>query len=305
MATKQKHKLSRAARQEERAGLLFILAPIVGFLCFMLFPICFSIVLSFQSWTGIGDMRFVGFDNFVELFTTPTFWHSLGNTFFYLIGIPIGMVIALFLAMGMNRKIPGVRILRTMYYVPVVSSLVAVSVLWNQIYTQNGLLNAVLDSLFGIEGPAWLYDPGTVKWAIIIFTVWKGVGGTTVLYLAGLQNINRSYYEAAEIDGANGWKRFTRITFPLLTPISFYIIITTIISGLQIYVEINVLATGARDFTTCAITVVYYIYDVTFNQMAGARMGYGAAISWILTIIILIVTLIQFKVQNKWVYSAD
>lgn len=107
MATKQKHKLSRAARQEERAGLLFILAPIVGFLCFMLFPICFSIVLSFQSWTGIGDMRFVGFDNFAELFTTPTFWYSLGNTFFYLIGIPIGMIIALFLAMGMNRKIPA------------------------------------------------------------------------------------------------------------------------------------------------------------------------------------------------------
>ena len=122
MATKQKHKLSRAARQEERAGLLFILAPIVGFLCFMLFPICFSIVLSFQSWTGIGEMRFVGFQNFIELFTTDTFWYSLGNTFFYLIGIPIGMVIALFLAMGMNRKIPGVRILRTAYYVPVVSS---------------------------------------------------------------------------------------------------------------------------------------------------------------------------------------
>ena len=305
MATKQKHKLSRAARQEERAGLLFILAPIVGFLCFMLFPICFSIVLSFQNWTGIGEMRFVGFQNFIELFTTDTFWYSLGNTFFYLIGIPIGMVIALFLAMGMNRKIPGVRILRTAYYVPVVSSLVAVAVLWNQIYTQNGLLNNVLHSLFGIDGPAWLYDAGTVKWAIIIFTVWKGVGGTTVLYLAGLQNINRSYYEAAEIDGASGWKRFTRITFPLLTPISFYIIITTIIGGLQIYVEISVLATNARDFTKSAITVVYYIYDVTFNQMAGARMGYGAAISWILTIIILIVTLIQFKVQNRWVYSAE
>ena len=214
MATKQKHKLSRAARQEERAGLLFILAPIVGFLCFMLFPICFSIVLSFQSWTGIGEMRFVGFQHCIELFTTDTFWYSLGNTFFYLIGIPIGMVIALFLAMGMNRKIPGVRILRTAYYVPVVSSLVAVAVLWNQIYTQNGLLNNVLHSLFGIDGPAWLYDAGTVKW-------------------------------------------------------------------------------------------VYYIYDVTFNQMAGARMGYGAAISWILTIIILIVTLIQFKVQNRWVYSAE
>ncbi len=305
MATKQKQKLSRAARQEERAGLLFILAPLVGFLLFMLFPICFSIVLSFNTWTGIGDMRFVGFDNYIELFQTSTFWHSLGNTFFYLIGIPIGMVIALFLAMGMNRKIPGVRILRTMYYVPVVSSLVAVSVLWSQIYTSNGLLNQLLKSLFGITGPSWLYEDSTVKWAIIIFTVWKGVGGTTVLYLAGLQNINRSLYEAADIDGASAWTRFTRITFPLLTPISFYIIVTTIISGLQIYVEINILGTSARNFSTSAITVVYYIYDVTFNQGSGARLGYGSAISWILTIIILVITLVQFKVQNKWVYSAE
>lgn len=211
----------------------------------------------------------MGFDNFAELFTTPTFWYSLGNTFFYLIGIPIGMIIALFLAMGMNRKIPGVRILRTMYYVPVVSSGCGFCAVEPDLYPER-LLNAVLKSLFGIDGPNWLYDPGTVNGLSSSSLFGKGVGGTTVLYLAGLQNINRSYYEAAEIDGASGWKRFTHITFPLLTPISFYIIITTIIGGLQIYVEINVLATGAYEFTKTAITVVYYIYDVTFNQMAGA-----------------------------------
>ncbi len=294
-----RRKLSKAARHEELMGLLFVLPPFIGFAVFMLYPICFSMAASLASWNGIGPVfnRMVGFANYIKLFQDERFWKALWNTVFYMIGIPIGMILSIIFAMGMNRNIPGVRILRTMFYVPVVSSLVAVSILWSFVYNYDyGVLNTITKLLFGIK-VNWLGDEHIIKPALVLFTVWKGMGSSILLYLAGLQNISRSYYEAADIDGANAWKKFRNITLPLLTPITFYIMVTSIIGGLQLFVEVQVMApNGGPGYS--AATVVFYLYNKAFES---SYMSYGCAVAWVLTILILIVTLFQFKFQDRWV----
>ena len=210
--TKQpKHKMSAMAKKEERTAWLFIALPFLGFLLFMAYPICFAVFASMSKWTGMNSLvdNFCGLQNYINIFHDEKFWKSLLTTIIYLIGIPIGMILGLLLAMGMNRKIPGIRLLRTMYYVPVVSSLVAVSILWAWVYNYDyGLFNSIIKLLTGHHGPNWLGDEFWVKVALIIFMVWKGLGTSIILYLAGLQNIPRNYYEAASIDGATGVQKF-------------------------------------------------------------------------------------------------
>ena len=297
-----KRKLSKVALQEERTAYLFILLPCAGFLIFTLYPLIFSAVASTTDWTGLNDMTFNGFQNYVQLFQDEKFWKSLLNTIIYLIGIPIGMVLGLLLALGMNRKIAGVRVLRTMYYIPVISSLVAVSILWAWVYNYDyGLFNNALRILFHMQGPAWLSDENWVKVAMIIFMVWGGLGNSIVLYLAGLQNIPRVYYEAAEIDGANAWQKFRYITLALVSPVTFYILITSLIGGMQVFVQVQVMVeNGGTNYS--AATVVFYEFEQAFKTGA---MGYSSAIAWILAIIILLLTLANFKLQKHWVSTMD
>ena len=197
--------MSAMAKKEERTAWLFIALPFLGFLLFMAYPICFAVFASMSKWTGMNSLvdNFCGLQNYINIFHDEKFWKSLLTTIIYLIGIPIGMILGLLLAMGMNRKIPGIRLLRTMYYVPVVSSLVAVSILWAWVYNYDyGLFNSIIKLLTGHHGPNWLGDEFWVKVALIIFMVWKGLGTSIILYLAGLQNIPRNYYEAASIDSS-------------------------------------------------------------------------------------------------------
>lgn len=302
-----KTKLSAMAKREERWALLFVAAPIVGFLLFMAWPIVFAFLTSLTTWNGskgfAGMMkRFCGFDNYIKLFQDGKFWQTLCTTVIYLIGIPIGMVLGLLFAMGMNRKIPGVRVLRTMYYVPVISSLVAVSILWAWVYNYDyGLLNVIIKALTGRHGPNWLGDEALIKVSMIIFMVWKGLGTSIILYLAGLQNIPRNYYEAAMVDGANRWQQFRAITVPLLSPVTFYILITSMIGGFQVFVEVQVM-TSNGGIGYSAATIVYYLYQKAFESF---QLGYASAIAVILAIIIFIITLINFKVQSKWVKTMD
>ena len=296
MAEKTKKKLSKAALREERWGRAFVAPPFIGFLIFMAFPICFAFVASLTTWTGTNNMmdNFVGVQNYINLIQDEKFWKSLLNTIIYMIGIPIGMILALVLAMGMNRKIPGIKILRTMYYVPVVSSLVAVAILWVWVFNYDyGLLNTIIKALTGQHGPNWLGDEMWVKVSMIIFMVWKGLGTSIILYLAGLQSIPRDYYEAARIDGANSWQLFRNITIPLVSPVTFYLLITGLIGGFQVFVEVQVMVpNGGTNYS--AATVVYYLYDKAFSNR---QMGYGSAIAFILCIIIFIVTLINSRVR--------
>ena len=297
---KVKVRMSEMAKREERWAWLFIAPPFIGFMCFMAYPIVFAIIVSMSRWTGINSLwgNLVGFRNYGEILTDSKFWQSMGTTIIYMIGIPIGMILGIIIAMGLNRNLPGKRLLTTMYYVPVVSSLVAVSILWAWVFNYDyGLLNGIYKLLTGQHGPNWLGDEKMIKISMIIFMVWKGLGGTIILYLAGLQNIPRDYYEAAEIDGASGWDKFLNITLPLLSPVTFYVLITSLIGGFQVFVEVQVMAAnGGPNYS--AATVVFYLYEKAFKN---GQLGYGSAIAVILAIIIFAITALNFWGQNKWV----
>ena len=193
-AKTDKPRMSQMALQEQRWGRLFVAAPFVGFCLFSAFPIVFAFVASLSNWTGTNSVfaNFCGLNNYIELFTDARFWKTVGTTIIYMTGIPIGMILGLLIATAMNRRIPGVKILRTMYYVPVISSLVAVAILWAWVFNYDfGLLNLIIKVLTGAKGPNWLGDEAWIKVAMINFMLWKGLGTSVILYLSGHQNIPR------------------------------------------------------------------------------------------------------------------
>ncbi|MGL4665145.1 MAG: carbohydrate ABC transporter permease, partial [Clostridium butyricum] len=240
MAAKIKSKSDYYAR-ERRAGYLFVLAPVLQFFLFAFIPLAVSLYAGFTDWTSIGTPDFIGISNYKEMFSDTNFWKSIGNTIFMMIGIPIGLVIALGLALAMNRRVYGAKTFRVIYYIPVISSIAAVSILWRWVYNGDyGLLNQIL-SVIGIQGPNWLNNEMTVKPAIVAMTVWKGLGMTILLYLAGIQSIPKSLNEAAQIDGANAFQAFKHITIPMLKPVTFYLIITGIIGGSQMFIEPSIM----------------------------------------------------------------
>ncbi|MBE5827268.1 MAG: sugar ABC transporter permease [Butyrivibrio sp.] len=302
--TKVKVHRSAMAKREERWAWLFIAPPFIGFMLFMAYPIVFALIASTSKWTGVNSLwgNIVGLRNYIKIFSDAKFWKSMATTIIYMIGIPIGMILGMTIAMGLNRKIPGKRALTTMYYVPVVSSLVAVSILWAWVFNFDyGLLNGIYKFLTGAHGPNWLGDEHMVKISMIIFMVWKGLGGTVILYLAGLQNIPRDYYEAAMIDGANGWNKFRNITLPLLSPVTFYVLITSLIGGFQVFVEVQVMTpNGGPNYSSA--TVVFYLFEKAFTN---GQLGYGSAVAVILAIIIFIITAFNFWGQDKWVKTID
>ncbi|MFC4402681.1 carbohydrate ABC transporter permease [Gracilibacillus xinjiangensis] len=296
-----KKKKSKLYRKESQAALLFILAPLVGYLIFTLYPFIFSIYASFTNWNGLGTMNFIGLSNYTRLLSDDYFTSSLFNTFFMMIGIPIGLLISLLLAMGLNRGIPGTTTFRVIYYIPVVSSLAAISVLWQWAYNGDyGLVNQFL-ALIGIDGPNWLQNTSTVKPALIIMTIWKGLGYSMLLYLAALQSVPKMYYEAADLDGANSFQQFRHITWPMVKPVTFFLVITNIINGAQMFTEINIMTpTGGPEYSSA--TVVFYIWEKAFDNL---QMGYASALSVVLGIIIFIVTLVQFKLNDRSSFEID
>ncbi|ANF98708.1 sugar transporter [Paenibacillus bovis] len=294
-------KRSNLYRKEKIYGFLFILPPVIGFLLFTLYPALYSVYGSFTDWNGLGQMNFIGLDNYKTLFTDNFFYTSMYNTFFLMIGIPIGLLLSLLLALGLNRKIPGTTAFRVIYYVPVISSLAAISILWQWAYNGDyGLVNQFL-GLFGIKGPNWLANTATVKPAIILMTIWKGLGFSMLLYLAALQSVSRTYYEAAELDGASGFSMFRHITWPMVKPVTFFLVVTNIIGGSQIFTEINIMTpTGGPEYSSA--TVVFYIWQKAFENL---QMGYASAMAVILGLFIFIVTLIQFKMNERSSFDMD
>jgi len=295
-----KNKLPGYRKKELWWIYLFVLPPVLGFLIFGLAPILYSIYMSFHHWDMLSPPEWVGFANYVDLLKDEKFYKSIFNTFYLLLGIPIGMVVSLLLAILMNRKLKGISVMRTIYYLPVISPIIAVSLLWQWILNKDyGLLNNFLWQLFGVQGPNWLGEADWVKPSLILIGLWGGVGGTMVLYLAGLQSISSTYYEAAEIDGAGGWQKLKTITIPLLTPIHFFVVVMGVIGTFQSFSQIYVLAVdGGPEYS--GATIVYYIFQ---NAFAYFNMGYASAGAWVLGLIIFIITLIQFKLSDRWVYQ--
>ena len=296
-----KPRRSRLHRREQQIALLFIAIPLIGFLLFTLYPLLYSVYASFTSWNGLAAPKFNGLDNYIKMWNDPYFLKSMWNTLFLMIGIPIGLVLSMALALGLNRRMRGITFFRTVYYIPVISSIAAIAIMWQWAYNGDfGLINQVLD-LVGIQGPNWLADKDTVKPALIIMATWKGLGYSMLLYLAALQSVPRYLYEAAALDGAGTWAQFRHITLPMVRPVTFFLVVTSIIGGSQIFIEINIMTPlGGPEFSSASI--VWYIWRQAFNNL---QMGYASSMSIVLGLIIFVITVIQFRLNRRNQFSID
>lgn len=294
-------RLSIQKKKEARWAYLFISPFIIGFVVFMLGPMLFSVIGSFTDYNLTSKMNFIGLANFRRMFLhDDLFWKSLYNTvYFVLFNVPLTTMFSVFLATILNQKIRGISIFRTMFYLPAVLSGVAVYILWMQLLSPSaGLINTFL-GWFNISGPAWLFDPNWTKPALILMKIWSS-GGAMLLYLATLQNVPRSLYESAAIDGAGVWGKFKNITLPLITPIIFYDVITSTIGSFQIFQEAYVMTKNGTGGP--ANSLLFYNLHMWNKAFVAFDMGYAMAMSMILFLIVLVLTFINLKLAPRWVY---
>ncbi len=287
------------SRLRQQAWVLLFLGPsLLGLLLFIVGPVLFSLALTLFRWNLLSPMEYVGLQNFVELWRDERFWAAFQHTITYIVlYVPAVFVVAFLLALLLNRPLRGRAFFRMAFYVPVVSSWVAVSMMWRWIFNpQYGLMNYLL-GLIGIQGPAWLYDPNTALYAVVIASVWKDAGFSTVLFLAGLQGIPEVYHEAAQIDGANPWQRLRHVTVPLITPTAFFVLVTTLIGSFQVFDQMYLMPVEYAQRGTTVI--VQYIVNNAFRYQ---RMGYAATISWVLFAMIFVITVVQLRLQRRWVH---
>ncbi len=278
-------------RRRDLAAYLFLLPGLIHFIVFVLFAVLASLGLSFTRWDLLSRPVFIGVQNFVDMVHDDLFWNALRVTFLYvLLSLPAGVVLALGLALAMNQKLRGISFFRACYFIPVVSSMVAVSMVWRWIYQPDfGLLNYLL-SLVGITGPDWLGDDRLTMPSLAVLSIWKGLGFNMVLFLAGLQGIPRSLYEAAAIDGAGRWAQFRHVTWPLLTPTTFFVVVLGIIGSFQAFDQVVLMTNGGPGDASRVYT--FYLYTKAFRDHA---MGYAAALAWVLFAIIAAVTYVQIR----------
>jgi len=283
------------------SALLFLSPTLLVFGAFILFPVIFSFYLSFHQWNMFStDTKFVGVDNYIRLFQNEEFWDVLKNTAIYTFGtIPLNMIFSLMVAYILNKKIIGKKLLRTLFFAPVIISPVAAAVVWRWLYDPNfGIFNYFI-GLFGINPINWLNEPTAAMAALIIMGVWKTFGYNMVLFSAGLSGIPDNYYEAAQIDGAGWWAKFWHITLPMLAPTTFFIMIMSIISSFQVFDIVYVLTSGGPLGSTKVL--VFYVYEYAFKFF---EMGYASAMSYFLFLILFILTLLQVKYMKSKVYGA-
>ncbi|MEW6232060.1 MAG: sugar ABC transporter permease [Chloroflexota bacterium] len=276
---------------------LFLLPSLIGLTIFTLIPILSSLALTLFEWDLLTPPRFVGLGNFQRLIQDQNFWAALAHTLSFIAGyIPLVMVIALGVAVILNQKLKGVILFRTAFFIPVVSAWVAVALLWKWIFNPKfGIFNYLL-GLVGIQGPTWLFDPQWAMPAIIITSVWKDIGFVMVMFLAGLQGIPTEYYEAAAIDGAGNWQRFRHITLPLLSPITFFALIISLINSFQVFDQVWIMTGGGPAGATSVL-----VEQIVKNAFSYSRMGYAAALSWILFLLVFSATALQMRLQKHWV----
>lgn len=277
--------------------IFFLLPSMGGLIVFTVSPILASLGLTLFKWDLLTSPIFIGLANFKELFADQDFWAALQHTLGFIVGyIPPVMVLGLAVAIALNQKLRGTTIYRTLFYLPVVSSWVAVALLWMWIFNPRfGLVNYGLE-LIGISGPGWLFDPDWAMPAIIITSVWKDTGFVMVMFLAGLQAIPESYYEAASIDGATSWTRFVNITLPLLSPTTFFALIISLIHSFQLFDQVWVMTGGGPAGATSVL-----VEQIVNNAFRYSRMGYASALSWVLFGLVFVITVVQMRMQHKWV----
>jgi multiple sugar transport system permease protein len=288
----------RTVRDEQfRAGYLFLLPALVHFAIFIAFPFGYAFYLSFHEWNMIGSMTFVGFRNYQELLADPTFHETILHTATFTVGVMVGIVVlSLGLALGLDHQIKGMNLFRGIYFSPAVTSVIVVGVVWLWMYQPEfGLINQIL-ALVGIDGPRWVSDPSWAMPSLVLTALWKNVGYFSVIFLAGLQGIDNSFYEAARVDGANRWGTFRHITLPLLMPTTFFVVVMGVILSFQVFGLVYVMTGGGPVGATKVI--VFYLYEQAFVFF---KMGYASAVAYVLFAIIFVLTVLQFRLIGRHV----
>jgi ABC-type sugar transport system permease subunit len=286
----------KQARRNTLIGWTFILPNFLGFLAFTLIPVTAAFALSFMEWTAFTAPRWVGLENFQRMFQSDTFWVALRNTVVYALGhVPLTMALALLLAMLLNRKLKGIGFFRVAIFFPYITSLVAVAVVWNMLFSPDtGPINQFLNSIGIAEPPGWTSSSDWAMPAVIITSVWRDMGYYMVLYLAGLQAIPSELYEAAEVDGASAWQRFWNVTIPSLRPTTFFVVVMLTVSSFKVFDLIVVMTNGGPGRSTTVLSQLIYQEGI-----GEGKFGYSSAISLVLFVIVLTVTVLQFKIQQR------
>lgn len=294
-------KIKHITEKQSFWGYVFVSPWLLGFLIFGLYPIIMSIYYSLCQYDVLRIPQFIGLDNYKELlFNDDYFWVSIYNTLFYLVfRTPFVIIGSLLLAVLVDNSIKGMKFFRTVYFTPSIISGVILSVLWMWLLNpEYGLINNAL-GYFGIQGPLWLIDPNWSKPALILMSVWSIGGGRMLVFLAALQGVPKHLYEAVEIDGGGWWAKFKNVTIPHISPIIFLWTIIEVIFALQVFVEAYVMTKGGPLNSTLFYNL--YLYNKAFDDF---QMGYSSALAWILFVITMILTYIQFRVSKKWVHYA-
>jgi multiple sugar transport system permease protein len=284
-------------RREAIGGYLFIMPWIIGFLVFTLGPIIASFYFSLTNYQLVKPPEWAGLANYQRLLNDDLFWKSMQVTTIYVvISVPLGLVLSFMVALLMNQKVKGIGFWRTLFYLPNLVPLVAGTMLWLWMFNPRfGLINGVLER-FGIEGPLWLQSQQWALPSLILMNLW-GVGGATLIYLAGLQGIPTDLYHAVEVDGGGAWAKLKTVTIPQMTPVIFYNLVLGLIAGFQVFAQPLIMTGGGPRYST--LFVVLYLYQNAFSNF---RMGYASAIAWALFVVILALTIITFRMSRYWVF---
>ncbi|WP_284638408.1 carbohydrate ABC transporter permease [Paenibacillus silviterrae] len=287
-------------RKESIAGFLFVSPMLIGVTLLTLLPILATFVLSFADWNfvaGMKGIKWTGFDNFTKLFSEESFLISLKNNFIFIFTVPIYMLVSLLLAILINKHVYMKSFFKVAYFMPYISSVVAVAIVWQVLFHPSaGPVNQFLMSLGFDNPPKWIADPAFALPSVMMISVWISIGYNMIVYMAALQSIPKDLYEAADIDGANGWVQFTKITVPMLSPTSFFLLVTGIISTFKVFDLIMVLTKGGPMQSTSML--VYYLYDQAFVSL---RVGYASSVAVVLFLCVLLITVLQWFGQKKWV----
>ncbi len=291
---------SPAARREAITGYLFTAPATLGFLVWIVGPMLYSAWLSLTEWDLLTQPRFVGLGNYAAMFQDPLFWQSLKVTFYYtIVSVPLFQALAFAVALLMNVKVRGITVFRTIYYLPSIVPVVANALLFAWIFNSDfGLLNAALRAV-GLPKVLWLQDPRWAMPALITMSLW-GIGGAMLIYLAGLQGVPEQLYEAAELDGANMWHRFRHVTVPMVSPVIFFNLVLGLIGALQTFTQGYIITNGGPQNST--LFYALYLYRQAFTNF---KMGYAAAMAWVLFVIVLLLSVLVFRTLGRQVYYED
>ena len=285
-------------------GYAFLMPWLVGFVCFSLGPVLASLYLSFTKFDLLRPAQWIGADNYMRMFTADArFWQSLKVTFSYmLMEVPLKLAFALLVAVVLDKAIRGGALYRALFYIPsLLGGSVAIAVLWRQLFEGNGTLNQILLWLFNYKGPSWIANPDTAIYTLVLLAVWQ-FGSPMIIFLAGLRQIPQDLYEAASMDGAGTWRKFRKITLPLLAPVIFFNMVLQIIEGFKAFTPAYVVSGGTGGPIDSTLFYTLYLYQEAFSYF---RMGYASALAWVLLLIIGAFTGISFLTSKYWVYYED